>query len=424
MAYTEKIAMVEVKDLKPYAKNAKKHDKEQVEKIAESIKRFGFVSPCLIDGEKNIIAGHGRLMAAKKLGMQAVPCVFVEGMTDEERRAYILADNRLTEIGGWDMGLVRDEIAALIDAGFDVGVLGFDDVLGNSDKDVSEDDFDIDNPVDIRCRAGDVWKLGDHRLMCGDSTNVDCVQRLMGGEKADLFLTDPPYNVDYTGGTKDKLKIMNDKQEDGAFRAFLTDAFVAADSVLREGGGYYVWHADSEGLNFRAAARSAGWTLRQTIIWVKNSIVLGRQDYQWKHEPCLYGWKDGTHYFTQDRAQATVWDDKVDIKKLKKDELMQILTAMLSDKAHTTVIYEDKPTRNDLHPTMKPVRLIGRLIANSTMPGWIVLDTFAGSGSTLIACEQLNRRCYMMELDPHYCDVIIARWEALTGREAVLEKED
>ena len=238
----------------------------------------------------------------------------------------------------------------------------------------------------------------------------------------DLYLTDPPYNVDYTGGTKDCLKIMNDKMEDSAFRQFLSDSFSSANEVLKKGAAFYIWHADSEGLNFRRAVNDTGWLLKQNLVWVKNSIVLGRQDYQWRHEPCLYGWKDGApHYFIDDRSQATVIEDAaVDYRKLKKDELLRLVLKLTDVSIPNTIIYEDKPTRSELHPTMKPVKLMARLIRNSSRQGERVLDTFGGSGTTLIACEQLNRKCYMMELDPHYCDVIIARWEKLTGKEAVL----
>lgn len=237
-----------------------------------------------------------------------------------------------------------------------------------------------------------------------------------------MLLTDPPYNVDYTGNTKDALKIMNDSMEDGAFRTFLTDAFASADSSLKPGGAFYIWHADLEGFNFRFAVRNAGWKLRQCLVWVKNSIVLGRQDYQWKHEPCLYGWKEGTHYFTDDRTQATVIDDKIDLKKLKKEEMLELLQKIYSDRVPTTVLYEDKPLVNDIHPTMKPIKLMAQLIRNSTEPKQSVLDIFGGSGSTLMACEQLDRVCYTMELDPRYVDCIIDRWEKFTGQKATLLK--
>lgn len=235
-----------------------------------------------------------------------------------------------------------------------------------------------------------------------------------------MLLTDPPYNVAYEGGTKDKLTILNDNMEDTAFRAFLSDAFKSADEAMKPGAAFYIWHADSEGFNFRFAIRNTEWKLRQCLVWVKNSLVLGRQDYQWKHEPCLYGWKEGTHYFTADRTQATVIDDKIDFKKLKKEEMLELLQNIFSDKLPTTVIYEDKPLRNDIHPTMKPIKLMARLVKNSTEPRQSVLDIFGGSGSTLMACEQLDRICFTMELDPRYVDCIIDRWEQFTGQTAEL----
>lgn len=244
----------------------------------------------------------------------------------------------------------------------------------------------------------------------------------MDGHQADLVLTDPPYNVDYTGKTKDALKIENDSMTDSRFRQFLTDAFKACDAGLKPGGAFYIWHADSEGYNFRGACRDAGWTVRQCLVWVKNHFVMGRQDYQWQHEPCLYGWKDGAaHYFVEDRTQTTVMeeDNRPDIDNMKKEEMRELIKELLEEKTPTTVIREKRPAASALHPTMKPVALMARLIRNSTKPGELVLDTFAGSGSTLIAADQLNRTAYVCELDPTYADVIIQRWEKLTGEKAV-----
>lgn len=232
-------------------------------------------------------------------------------------------------------------------------------------------------------------------------------------------MTDPPYNVDYTGKTKDALKIQNDKMQDTAFKTFLEDAFRTADAVMKPGAAFYIWHADSEGLNFRSACRDVGWTIRQCLVWVKNVMVLGRQDYQWMHEPCLYGWKDGAgHYFTEDRTRTTVWEDRPDIKNMKKEEMRELLLQIFDGDELTTVLREKKPAVSALHPTMKPIKLIGRLIHNSSRPGENVLDIFGGSGTTLIACEQLGRNCFMMELDPKYVDVIIERWEQFTGEPA------
>ncbi len=278
--------------------------------------------------------------------------------------------------------------------------------------------------VETRCKVGDVWLMGPHRLMCGDSTITGDVTTLMGGEKADLLVTDPPYNVDYEGSNG--LKIANDKQGDSQFFDFLKKAFTNANSALRSGAAFYIWHADSEGFRFRGAAEAAGWKVRQCIIWNKNSFVMGRQDYHWKHEPCLYGWTTGnSHYFVDDRSQSTVFEDAgLDVHKMKKAELEELVKKMLGDRVSTTVINEDKPARNAEHPTMKPVRLLARLIRNSSRAEDTVLDLFGGSGSTLIACQQLNRRCLTMELDPHYCDVILTRWERLTGNTAVKKEQE
>ena len=363
-------------------------------------------------------------MAAKKLGMKTVPCIRLDHLTDEQRRAYALAHNKTAENSEWDYDMLSLELGDIFDIdmeqfGFDLGDDGEDDV------EAVEDDFDEEDiPEEPKSKYGDIYQLGNHRVMCGDSTKLEDVEKLMNGETVDLFLTDPPYNVNYQGGTKDAMKIMNDSMEDSAFRAFLTDAFKCANAVMKDGAAFYIWHADSEGLNFRAAVRNTGWRLRECLVWVKNALVLGRLDYHYKHEPALYGWKDGTHYFTSDRTQTTVYDDKIDFKKLKKEELVKLLEEIYSDKNPTTVIYEDKPLINDIHPTMKPIRLMARLVKNSTKPGGIVLDLFGGSGSTMMACEQLNRTAYSMELDPRYVDAMINRWENFTGEEAVLITEN
>ena len=416
MGETTKFCRVAVSDLIPYINNAKIHTEDQITRIASSIREFGFLNPVLIDAQKNIIAGHGRIMAAKKLGMAEVPCVYVEGLTDAQRKAYILADNRLAEMADWDMDLVRGELEELQELGFDTELTGFELEL-EEDPEVVEDE--IPEEVESRAKEGDMWELGEHRVICGDSTDPEVIDKLMGGAEADLLLTDPPYNVNYSNKAG---KIANDNLEDSAFRSFLRDAFHVASSKLRGGGAFYIWHADTEGLNFRGAAEETGLHVRQCIIWNKNGLILGRSDYQWKHEPCLYGWKDGgKHYFTDDRKQATVIEDpKPDFKKMKKEELRNLLEQLYSDRVSTTVIDEKKPLANDMHPTMKPLGLLARQIRNSTKQGWLVLDTFGGSGSTLMACEQLNRKCYTCELDPHYVDVILQRWEDFTGKKAVL----
>ena len=416
------ITMRAVSELTPYTDNAKVHDAKQIANVANSIRRFGWQQPIVVDDNGVVVIGHCRLLAAKKLKLKEVPVTVASGLTENEIKELRIADNKTNE-SPWDFNLLRKDMDGLDFDGFDFEWDGLGEEY--EEKEVTEDDFTEDDiPEEPTARQGDIYQLGQHRLMCGDSTSIGDVEALMGGFKADLFLTDPPYNVDYQGGTKDALKIMNDSMEDGAFRAFLTDAFTNADLVMKPGAAYYIWHADSEGFNFRLAVRNANWKLRQTLIWVKNALVLGRQDYQWKHEPCLYGWKEGTHYFTDDRTETTVIDDKIDLKKLKKEELLALLEKMLGDKVPTTVLYEDKPLINDIHPTMKPIRLMARLVKNSSRPGQNVLDLFGGSGSTMMACEQLERSCFTMELDPRYVDAIINRWEKFTGEKAVLLNGD
>ena len=411
---------IKLSDIVPYENNPRNNEKA-VDAVAESIKQFGFKQPIIIDADRVIVCGHTRVMAAEKLGMETVPCVVADDLTEEQIRAYRLADNKVAELAGWNDELLAFEMECIKE--IDMSLFGFDINTGSNEPgEVVEDDYEEDPPEEPKSKLGEIYQLGRHRLMCGDSTDAESVKKLTGGVACDMLLTDPPYNVNYTGGTKDALKIMNDSMEDSAFRTFLTDAFTSADSALKTGGAFYIWHADSEGFNFRFAVRNAGWKLRQCLVWVKNSIVLGRQDYQCKHEPCLYGWKEGTHYFTDDRTQATVIDDKIDLKKLKKEEMLELLQKIYSDKVPTTVLYEDKPLVNDIHPTMKPIKLMAQLIRNSTEPEQSVLDIFGGSGSTLMACEQLNRTCYTMELDPRYVDCIIDRWEKFTGQKATLLK--
>lgn len=378
-------------ELKEYENNPRNND-GAVEAVAKSIKQFGFKVPIVIDRDNVIVAGHTRLKAAQRLGLKTVPCIVADDLTPEQVKAYRLADNKTGELAEWDFSALEIELAELseMDIDFDMSDFGFELSKMEEPQEIVEDDVpEVDEESEPICKLGDIWQLGNHRLLCGDSTATADVEKLMNGEKADLLLTDPPYNVAYEGATKDKLTIQNDDMNDDEFHEFLHDAFTNADSVMKEGAAFYIWHADSEGFNFRSACKGAGWKIRQCLIWVKNSIVLGRQDYQWKHEPCLYGWKEGAaHYFVDDRTQSTVWEF-------------------------------NKPLRNGEHPTMKPIDLMARAINNSSRRGDNVLDLFGGSGSTLITCEQLGRRCYMMELDPKYCDVIIKRWETLTGEKAV-----
>ena len=380
------IEYIKIEKLKPYEKNARKHQKEDVETIKASIKEFGMCDPIGIWGEKNIIVeGHGRLMALKELGYEEVPCIRLDFLSDEQRRAYALAHNKTAEMSDWDFDLLDSELDNILD--IDMTNFGFE--IEEEEQEVTEDDYEVEIPQEPKSKLGDIYQLGNHRLMCGDSTVLNDVERLMGGCKADMLLTDPPYNVDYEGKTKDKLKIKNDKMNNENFRQFLADAFTNADMVMKPGAVFYIWHAGLEGYNFMGACFDAGWTVRQCLIWNKNSMAIGRQDYQWKHEPCLYGWKDGAgHLWAADRKQ-------------------------------TTVLNFERPTKSDLHPTMKPIPLFDYQIKNNTKGGDIILDLFGGSGTTIMACEQNGRCAYTMEYDPKYVDVIIDRWEQFTGKKAV-----
>ena len=388
---------MEIKALIPYAKNSRTHDDAQIAQIAASIKEFGWTNPILVDGDKGIIAGHGRLMAARKLGMVEVPVIELKELTPTQKKAYIIADNRLALNAGWDNQLLTIELNELLEDKFSLDLLGFNadelNALLNpveiNEGLVDEDEVPEPPPEPIT-KMGDIWLLGNHRLMCGDSTQIDQLEKLCNGRPVDMWLTDPPYNVAYEGGTKEKLTIQNDSMSDDSFRQFLRDSYVAADVVMKQGAVFYIWHADSEGFNFRGAAVDAGWKVRQCLIWKKSSIVMGRQDYHWKHEPCLYGWKDGAgHLWAADRKQSTILEF-------------------------------DKPSRNGEHPTMKPVALFEYQMLNNTKGGDIVLDSFGGSGTTMIAAEKNGRIGYLMEFDPKYCDVIIKRWENYTGKTAVL----
>ena len=383
-----KIEYMALDKLKPYEKNARKHQKADLSTIKASITEFGMSDPIGVWGKDNIIVeGHGRYLACKELGIEQVPVIHLDHLTDEQRRAYALAHNKTAEMSEWDMELLTDEAESIFN--IDLSDFGFD-LTDEEEEETEVIEDEVPQEVEPIAKQGDIWQLGRHRLMCGDSTSIDDVEKLMDGVKADMLLTDPPYNVDYEGKTKDKLKIKNDSMDNDSFRQFLRDAFTSADMVMKEGAVFYIWHADSEGYNFRGACFDVGWKVRQCIIWNKNCMVMGRQDYQWKHEPCLYGWKDGaSHLWASDRKQ-------------------------------TTVIDMAKPVKSDLHPTMKPVALFDYQIKNNTKGGDIVLDLFGGSGTTIMACEQNNRIAYSMEFDPHYVDVIIARWEKFTGQKAVL----
>lgn len=374
-------------DITPYEKNPRKND-SAVDAVAASIREFGWQQPIVVDKDGVIIAGHTRYKAAKKLKLKEVPVVVAENLTEEQIKAYRLADNKTGELAEWDTALLGEELAELAD--FDMSQFGFDTILQEEAREAEEDDYEVNPPEEPKAKPGDIYQLGRHRLMCGDSTDADSVYQLCQDGQVDMLLTDPPYGVDYTGKTRDAMKIQNDATSDETLRDMLADAFSAANNIMKPGAVFYIWHADSKALVFRIACQMAGWEVRQVLIWAKNTMVMGRQDYQWKHEPCLYGWKDGARH---------LW---------------------ASDRKQTTILNFERPTRNKEHPTMKPVKLFDYQIQNNTKGGDIVLDLFEGSGTTIVACEQNGRCARVMELDPRYVDVIIDRWEKFTGEKAVL----
>jgi DNA modification methylase len=401
----------------PYARNSRTHSDEQVAQLAASIAEFGWTNPVLAD-DQGIVAGHGRILAARQLyaagrpillpgGQQvpagSVPVIDCTGWPEAKRRAYVIADNKLALNAGWDEEALKIEIDALLAEGYDLDLTGFteDEIAELNERLTPTDGTDgLRDPDDAPApqaeaisKPGDVWLLGKHRVMCGDSTSIDALERLCQGQLVDLCLTDPPYNVAYEGKAKSALKIKNDSMSDDGFRQFLRDAFVAADAVMKPGAVFYIWHADLESYNFRGACRDAGWDVRQCLVWSKQTMVMGRQDYHWKHEPCLYGWKSGAgHLWASDRKQ-------------------------------TTILEFDRPSRNVEHPTMKPVALFEYQMLNNTKGGDLVLDSFGGSGTTVIAAEKNGRVARVMELDPIYVDVIVRRWQDFTGKKATLEAD-
>lgn len=380
-----KVQNVSIDSIKPYENNPRDND-GGVDAVANSIKEFGWQQPIVVDKDNVIIVGHTRYKAARKLGMKEVPVVVANNLTPEQVKAYRLADNKTGELTDWDMSLLDDELGDIAD--IDMSDFGFNLDLDDDEVEVQEDDFDEEVPEEPKSKLGQIYQLGRHRLMCGDSTKPEDVKKLVGGVRCDLLLTDPPYNVGYVG--QDGMTIKNDRQEDDKFYKFLFNAFSAAKDNLKQGASFYIWYSSSEMVNFTNAANNSGLSVRENLIWEKNNIALGRQDYQWKHEPCLYGWVEGgSHSWYSDRKQ-------------------------------TTVMHFDKPQRADLHPTMKPVALFDYQIKNSTKSGDVVLDLFGGSGTTIMACEQDGRNACVMEFDPKYVDVIIKRWEDFTGKKAEL----
>ena len=389
---TTEMQMVAVSKLVPYVNNARTHSAEQIMKLRSSLREFGFINPVIIDSDYNVIAGHGRIMAAKEEGLKEVPCVLVDYLTESQKKAYILSDNRMAMDAGWDEELLRIEIESLQGDGFEIGFTGFDenelaDLFGTDDtSDVKDDDYDLSAALEKAAfvQKGDIWMVGRHRLMCGDATVSVDVATLMDGKKANLVITDPPYNVAFE--SSDGLSIKNDKMTTDKFYEFLLAAFKNMANYLESGGAAYIFHADTEGLNFRRAFLDAGFRLSGCCIWVKNSLVLGRSDYQWQHEPVLYGFLPGKHYWSKaaGRSQTTIWNF-------------------------------DKPKKNNNHPTSKPLDLLAYPIGNSSRENAVIIDTFGGSGSTLMACEKTNRICYTMELDEKYASVILRRYVEDTG---------
>lgn len=393
------IEHVQVERLIPYARNSRTHSDMQIGQIAASIKEFGFTNPVLIDGEDMIIAGHGRVMAASKLRLNDVPCIRLAYLTEAQKKAYIIADNKIALNAGWDNEMLRIELDELKSMDFDLDLIGFDDEelaeIFSSPEVISEGLTDEDSvpevPIEPTTKLGDIWLCGDHRVMCGDGTDINAVEKLINGRAVDVWLTDPPYNVEYEGRTNKKLTIKNDAMANDEFRSFLRESYAAADNVMKAGAVFYIWHANKESYNFQGAALDIGWTVRQHLVWKKNTLVMGQQDYHYKHEPCIYGWKDGA---------AHLW---------------------AADRKQTTIIEFDRPTKSVVHPTMKPVALFEYMLLNNTKGGDIVLDSFGGSGTTMLAAEKNGRHSRLMELDPKYCDVIIKRWQDFTGKSATLE---
>lgn len=385
---TTEMQLVSIAKLVPYQNNARTHSPAQIQKLRSSLREFGFINPVLIDRNFGVIAGHGRIEAARAEGITEVPCVFVDHLTEAQKKAYILADNRMALDAGWDEEMLEIELSGLQEMGYDLELTGFDatelsDFFGGADE-AKEDDFDVDAELQKPAfsKAGDVWKLGRHTLICGDSTKQETYNTLLGDIKVNLVLTDPPYNVNYEGSAG---KIKNDNMAADKFYQFLLDAFTCMEKAMAVDASIYIFHADTEGLNFRRAFADAGFYLSGCCVWKKQSLVLGRSPYQWQHEPVLYGWKkSGKHQWYTGRKETTIWEF-------------------------------DKPKKNGDHPTMKPIPLLAYALGNSTQTNGLVLDPFGGSGSTLIACEQTGRVCYTAELDEKFCDVIVNRYIEQVG---------
>lgn len=415
----EKIIYKNIDDLIPYENNPRLND-QGVDALAESIKEFGFKVPIIIDSDGVIVAGHTRLKACKKLGIEEVPCIVADDLTDEQLKAFRLADNKVAELSDWDLDKLKEEIEEL---DIDMTKYGFVQIenLDQAIEDINDlMEKETDDEVEPKAKRGDIYKLGEHYLMCGDSTEPKDVEKLTQGNKIDLVVTDPPYFIDYDKSALGE-KIANDDLSKDERVGFLVKAFTNFKKALKDGGVFYIWHADMCREYFTEALKNAGLESRQVLIWVKNPPTLSRQDYNWKHEPCLYGWKDGaSHYYNNDFTATTINTEHKPLNQMsekEKDDYIKELESYISD-GTTTMLY-DKPLKSEYHPTTKPVKLIAEQISRSSKIGESVMDLFGGSGTTLLACEELNRKCYMMEYEPKYVDIIIQRWEEMTGYEAV-----
>ena len=387
---TKEFITVKLDELHPYENNPRIND-SAVSHVKASIEQCENLDPIEIDENGVILSGHTRLLALQELGYTETEVVRISGLDEDQKRKYRILANKTNEIADWDFNKLAEELDGLDFDGFDFGFDSLErlEIQENENQKITEDDYEEELPEEPKAKRGDIYQLGRHRLMCGDSTSVEDIKKLVDGAVIDLWITDPPYNVEYVGKTKDALTIQNDSMDDSSFRQFLRDAYTAADAVMKPGAVFYIWHADSDGYNFRGACKDVDWQVRECLIWAKNCMVLGRQDYQWQHEPCLYGWKSGASHF---------WN---------------------SDRKQTTLLEFKKPARADIHPTMKPIALFDYQIKNSSKPGENVLDSFNGSGTTIMACEQNGRNAFAVEIDPRYVDATINRWEQFTGQKAV-----
>ena len=400
-----------ITDIKPNPNNPRIIKDDKFKKLVKSIQDFPQMlelRPIVIDENNMVLGGNMRLKACQEAGLTDVPVKQAKDLTEEQKKEFIVKDN--VGYGEWDWDALANEwdIDLLNEWGLDLPDLDIQDTIIAAE----EDDYEIPEKITTDIVEGDLFEIGDHKLLCGNSTQTDTWAKIFNNELADMVMTDPPYNNNYEGGTG--LKILNDEMSNDSFYQFLYNFYTALGSYTKSGGSWYVWHAQMESANFMQAFKDSGLLLKQCLIWVKNALVMGRQDYHWKHEPCIYGWKDGAaHYFTEDRTNTTVIEDEVDFRKLNKKELLDLIKEITSDKQKTTIIHCDKPNKNDVHPTMKPIKLLAQLIENSSKVGQLVADGFLGSGSTMVASHQLKRKCYGMELDPKYCQVIVDRMKKL-----------